>query len=132
VKKESTKKQELFDAKLVLSNIKNGKIKVEKVTMKPFARKIKKDFNLGEGEVESIVLYKEGKGKLLATDDGPTIKACKILGVPVVTAPDFLVRACKKGKISREIALEKLNKLEKYGRYSPRIIEDVKRKIKGD
>ncbi len=130
VEEESTKKPELFDAKLISSHVKNGKIKVKRIHSKAMYEKIMKDFNLGEGEAESIVLCKEGN-EILATDDGPTMKACKILGIATVTAPNFLVRVYKKGRISKGIALEKLNKLEKYGRYSPSIMEDVKKRIEG-
>lgn len=130
VKEESTEKREFFDAKLISSYIEKGRIKVKKVSSKATCEKIRKDFNLGEGEAESIVLCKEEKG-ILATDDWLTIKACRILGIATVTAPNFLVRARKKGAISKEIALEKLNKLEKYGRYSTKIIEDVRKRIEG-
>lgn len=87
---------------------------------------------LGDGEVESIILVKESKGKILATDDGPTIKACKILGIETVSAPIFLVIVYRNGAMKREIAMEKMAKLEKYGRYDPRIIPDVRIRIGGN
>ncbi len=81
VEEEATKKKELLDSKLITTRIESGAIKVEKISLQVLAAKIGKDFNLGEGEVESMVLIKENKGEVLATDDGPTIKACKIIEI---------------------------------------------------
>ncbi len=131
VQEEATKKKDLFDAKLILARIESGVIKVESIYPQGLAVKIKEDFNLGAGEVESIILVKESKGKLLATDDGPTIKACKILGIGTVSAPVFLVRVYRNGGLTKEIAMEKLAKLERYGRYDPKIIQDVRSRIGG-
>ncbi|MEE8358286.1 MAG: hypothetical protein V3R82_02635 [Candidatus Hydrothermarchaeales archaeon] len=132
VEEEATKKKELLDSKLITTRIESGSIKVESISSQSLAAKIKKDFNLGEGEVESIVLIKENKGKVLATDDGPTINACKILEIETISAPVFLVQACRNNEFTKEIAKEKLTKLEKYGRYNPQIIQDVRNRIGGE
>ncbi|MEE8167782.1 MAG: hypothetical protein V3T58_02775 [Candidatus Hydrothermarchaeales archaeon] len=132
VQEEATKKKELFDAKLISARVESGAIKVESISSQGLAMKIKKDFNLGDGEVESIILVKEGKGTLLATDDGPTIKACRILGIGTVSAPVFLVQVYRNGGLTKEVAMEKLAKLERYGRYNPRIIHDIRSRIGGE
>lgn len=129
VEEESTVK-DTFDAKLIRKLIKDGKIRVAKVRAKGGKKKLKDDFNLGEGEA-SALLFAKDKGSPLATDDGPTIKACKILDVKFITAIHFLIRIYKKGFLSKDMALAKLEKLEKYGRYSSRIIDDAYRRIKG-
>ena len=66
----------------------------------------------------------------LATDDGPTIKACKIINIEFITAIHFLIRAYKDNILGEDIAFAKLEKLKKYGRYSSRIIDDTYKKIK--
>jgi len=128
VERESTVKDS-FDAKLIKKLIEDGKIRVAKVRGKGGKKKLKDDFNIGEGEVSALLLAKN-KGSPLATDDGPTIKACKILDVKFTTAIHFLV-GTERGILSKDIALAKLEKLEKYGRYSSRIIDDASRRIKG-
>ncbi len=129
VEVESTVK-DTFDAELIKKLIEDGKIRVEKVKGKRREKKLKDDFSIGEGEVSALLLAKD-KGSPLATDDGPTIKACKILDVRFTTAIHFLIGTYGDGILSKDIALVKLEKLEKYGRYSSRIIDDASRRIKG-
>ena len=130
VRTEATRKKTLFDAKLIENFIEQKIIKVENVKEKGSIEKLKRDFNLAEGEASSLILAKK-KTLILATDDGPAIKAAKILGVDFTTAMDFLVRAHEKKILTKKIALVKLEKLEKYGRYSSRIIEDVSERLMG-
>lgn len=127
VKEETTKKKDIFDSKLIIKLVNENKIKVVK-TDKLKVNKIIKDFNLEKGEAEALMLAK-GKKCLLATDDGPSIKACQILGIKFTTAIHFLIRFHEKGLIDKKMALEKLKSLEKYGRYDYNIIKDAKSKI---
>jgi predicted nucleic acid-binding protein len=129
VEGESTVK-DTFDAKLIKKLIEDGKIRIARVSGKKGKKKLKDDFNIGEGEVSALLLAKD-KSSPLATDDGPTIKACKILDVKFTTAIHFLIGTYENGILSKDMALAKLEKLEKYGRYSSRIIDDASRRIKG-
>ncbi len=128
VKRECSKKQELFDAKLIKRLIEERKIKVEKYNGGKEGKKLGKDFNIEEGEISSLLLAKK-KGWILATDDRLAIKTCKIIHVPFLTTVHFLLRLYQKGVISREIALAKVEVLKKVGRYNPEIIRNVSRKI---
>lgn len=129
VERESTVK-DTFDARLIKKLIEDGKIRVAKVEKEKEKKKLKDDFNIGEGEISALLLAKN-KNFPLATDDGPTIKACKILDVKFTTAIHFLIRTYERNILNKDIALAKLEKLEKYGRYSSRIIDDASRRIKG-
>jgi len=129
VERESTVK-DTFDARLIKKLIEDGKIRVAKVEEEKEKKKLKDDFNIGEGEISALLLAKN-KNFPLATDDGPTIKACKILDVKFTTAIHFLIRTYERNILNKDIALAKLEKLEKYGRYSSRIIDDASRRIKG-
>jgi len=129
VERESTVKN-TFDAKLIKKLIEDGKIKVAKVRGEKEKKKLTVDFNIGEGEASALLLARD-KSSPLATDDRPTIKACKILDVKFTTTIHFLVGIYEKGALSKDMALAKLEKLEKYGRYSSRIIDDTSRRIKG-
>lgn len=129
VERESTVK-DTFDARLIKKLIEDGKIRVAKVEKEKEKKKLKDDFNIGEGEISALLLAKN-KNFSLATDDGPTIKVCKILDVKFTTAIHFLIRTYERNILNKDIALAKLEKLEKYGRYSSRIIDDASRRIKG-
>ena len=86
-------------------------------------------FNIDEGEAESLVLANE-KQCSLATDDGPSIKVCKILGISFVTAIHFLIFFYEKRLIDKDLANEKLRKLEYHGRYGYDIIKDAKSRLR--
>lgn len=124
VKNEATRKKDLFDVQIIRELIEQDIIRIEEVKDRKSIEKLKKDFNIAEGEAASLVLAK-GKGFILATDDGPAIKAAKILGVHFTTAIDFLIRAYEREILTKKIAMSKLDRLSKYGRYTSRIIEDA-------
>ena len=84
------------------------------------------------GEASALWLAKNREIPL-ATDDGLTIKACKIFNIPFLTAIHFLLDIFETGIISdREIALVKVEKLAAFGRYNHRIIESAISRIKGE
>ena len=128
VEKECTRKQELLDAKLIKKLIEEGKVKVEHYHVGKEGKKIEKGFNMGTGEVSSLLLARK-KGWIFATDDKQALKACKVLRVPFLTAIHFLLRLYEKGIISHELVLAKVKTLEKVGRYNPDIIRSVLKKI---
>lgn len=128
VKKEITKK-ESFDAKLIDKLIKEKRIRIEKTSHKK-VNKLTEDFSIEKGEAEALEMA-IAKKCIIATDDGVTIKSCKILNVKFTTAVHFLLRLYEKRVINKEIAQEKLKKLEIYGRYSYDIIKEAKIKLGG-
>ena len=129
VRSECTGK-DLFDAKLISSLIKNGKIKVVRVTKKESAEKLCRDFKIHIGEAEALALALK-RNLPIAVDDLPSIKACKILNHKFTTAIHFLINVSENGKINEDMAFVKLEKLSLYGRYSKRILEDAAKRLKG-
>ncbi len=128
VKAECTAK-DTFDAKLI-SVLFNSR-KIEVVTAdKQFVSKLCRDFKIHIGEAEAIAVALK-KQLPLAVDDLPTMKACKILNIKFATAIHFLVKTTEDGKIDKEMAMIKLEKLSFYGRYSKRIIDDAAKRLKG-
>lgn len=121
--------KDTFDAKLISALINNRKIEVGAAN-KEAVDKLCRDFKIHTGEAEALALALK-KQLPLATDDLPTIKACKILNIKFATAIHFLININEKGRIDREIALVKLEKLSLYGRYNRRIIDDAAKKLKG-
>lgn len=129
IKKETTEKKENFDSKMINRLIKENKIHTEKAD-KEKTMQIMESFNIDKGEAEALELaIKKNIG--IATDDGPTIKTCKILNTNFITALNFLTILYEKKQISKELALEKLKILERYGRYNNEILKDAKEKIGG-
>lgn len=130
VKEEVTAK-DTFDSKLIRSLIKKDNIAIQTVKESPLVEELMKDFNMDRGEASVVVLSKELEADLIATDDGQLIKAAKIMDIPFVTSITFLIRANEKSVLEEDIALEKLKRLEEFGWYKPRILEDAEEKIKG-
>lgn len=118
------------DAELARILMQEGKLEVIQGG-KEATLKLGGDFRLHAGEAEALALA-IALAAPLAVDDGPTIKACKVVGRPFLTAVHFLIHLAGTNRIGRELAMEKLNRLSGYGRYKGRIIEDAVRRIKGD
>lgn len=130
VEKEATVK-ETYDSKLIQKKIKNGKIRVESVEDR-ICEALAEDFNLDKGEASAMGLYKEGKYDLLVTDDGKSIDACKILDIKYTTALNILVRLVEKRKLDKDRGIAKLRRLEDYGWYKSKLIEEAEKSIRGE
>ena len=128
--KEECLFKESLDALLIKTLIAEGKIEVEKAGHQEGVRKLRADFRIEAGEAQALWLGKR-LGVPLAVDDGPTIKACKVLGVQFVTAIHFLINLRARGKLELPLALAKLDALAAYGRYSRKIIEDAAQRLTG-
>ncbi len=130
VEEESTT-VDLPDAKLISRLIKEKRIMVRDVEQgAKDIKRLQKDFNIEDGEASSLWLSSR-LGTIIATDDGLAIRAAKVLGVEFTTALQFLILSYEKGRITRELALAKLEKFEKFGRYHKRIMESAKLKLEG-
>lgn len=130
VELEAVCRPEFLDAKVIIELIKTGKIKVVKIKNPASLKRLQEDFAIAQGEA-SVLLLARQRQAILATDDGQTIKACKVLGVKFVTAIHFLLSVYYKRRISRELALVKLERLKNLGRYNIRIISDAINRIEG-
>jgi len=95
-----------------------------------FWEKGKRDFKIEGGEAEALWLARRLKCPI-AVDDGPTIKACKVIGQRFTTAIHFLLNLTSEKRLELPIASAKLEKLSHYGRYRREIIEDATKRLKG-
>jgi len=129
VEREVLAREELYDARMIKEMLSSGKIEVVKSLGSARLRQIQVDFGLEAGEAAALILAKEGN-QALGTDDGPAIKAAKIIGVPFFTAIHVLLELYQKGRVSREAAMAKLDALQKVGRYNAQILEDARKRIK--
>jgi predicted nucleic acid-binding protein len=119
--------KETDDARVIAALIEEGLIEQQAVTGN--LEQLTGDFRLDIGEAEAILLAR-ASGLPCATDDGPAIRCCKVLGVPFVTAVGFLVGLVESGDVDAERGHELLSKLERFGRYHARILDDAARRIR--
>ena len=88
-----------------------------------------RDFNLHAGEAEAVLLA-QSRSATCGTDDGRAIRCCKVLGITFTTAIGLLVALAETGDVESTLASERLQKLERFGRYHPRILEDAAIRIR--
>lgn len=122
--------KEGIDATLISTLIKEKKISVKKAGYADAIKKIRRDFRIEAGEAEALWLARR-LDCAIAVDDGPTIKACKVIGQRFTTAIHFLLSLASQNRLEKHMALTKLEKLSVYGRYSKKIIEDATQRLKG-
>ncbi len=129
VKAECSSKESV-DALLIMTLVKEKKIEVEKAGNPKAVKKIQRDFRIGPGEAEALWLARKIDCPI-AVDDGPTIKACKVIGQRFTTAIHFLLNLASRNKLEFPMAMAKLEKLSIHGRYKREIIEDATNRLKG-
>jgi hypothetical protein len=130
VKAECSSKESI-DALLISTLIKEKKIEVEKAGNRKAVKKIQRDFRIGPGGAEALWLARRLDCPI-AVDDGPTIKACKVIGQRFTTAIHFLLNLASRNRLEFPMAMAKLEKLSSYGRYKREIVEDAMKRLKGE
>lgn len=110
-----------LDARLIAWAVNEKRISVT-AARRGAVRQLATDFGLGRGEAAAIALAAARETALVATDDKRAINACKVLKISFATAISVLSRMFEKGLLNRQEALEKLESLERHGRYKKEII----------
>ena len=110
------------DAYLLENKINNNLIIIKKIKDKKRVDYTIKEFGLGEGEAEAIVLFLQENADTLATDDHKAINVCKIYRIPFMTALTFVVSASAIKLIAKDEAKEMIKDLGVYGRYKDELI----------
>ncbi len=116
------------DGELISLLIQEAKITVQEAVDAKAIKKLQMDFRIAKAEAEALWLSRKYELPI-AIDDGPGIKASKVLGLRFLTAIHFLLRLLSHNKLSPELAREKLTKLAQIGRYNTRIIEDAMNRL---
>lgn len=129
VKSECLSKEGI-EALLISNLIKEKKIEVKKAGNVSAIKKIQKDFRIEAGEAEALWLTRRLNCPI-AVDDGPTIKACKVMGQRFTTAIHFLLNLVSQKRLELPIAMAKLEKLSYYGRYSREIMGGAINRLRG-
>lgn len=125
VKAETLAKPASYDAQLIDRMLKDGRIHISQKISAINIKTIKEQFRIDIGEAAALFLAKE-KGWVIGIDDGPGIRASKILGIHFVTALHVLLEFFHQEYLNRQSALAKLESLEKVGRYHVQIMEDAR------
>jgi hypothetical protein len=123
--------KEGMDALLISTLIKEKKIDVKEAGSSEAIKKIRMDFRIEGGEAEALWLARR-LACPIAVDDGPTIKACKVINQSFTTAIHFLLNLVTQNKLEPSMAMAKLERLSKYGRYNKKIIENARMRLKGE
>jgi len=115
------------DAVAIAILLENGDIRRD--SMGEGLDSLTRDFNLHAGEAEAVLLAQR-RSAICGTDDGRAIRCCKVLGVSFTTAIGLLVALAEAGELESALASERLQKLQRFGRYHPRILEDAALRIR--
>lgn len=126
---EEITKKDSFENLIIKKEIENGRIKVNPIKER-FYLDILKQFKLDEGEASTFALYDNKKYEGILTDDRELIKLCKINSIPFISAMAMVVMLFTKKIINKDEALEKIEKLQGYGRYSNDVYNYFKNMVK--
>jgi hypothetical protein len=124
--REATAK-DVDDARLIRTLM--GEKLLRRASIKSGGAEFARDFRLGPGEAGTIALARE-MGAIAGADDGPAIRCLKVLGLPFTSATALLVALVEVGEVTPDLGIELLDKLERFGRSPPRILEDAARRIR--
>lgn len=102
---------------------------IKRVAAPAGAATLMRDFRIDRGEAETIAVARE-MGAICATDDGPAIRCCRALGISFTSAIGLLAAMTEAEVVEPTLALELLGKLQRFGRYDARILDDVARRIR--
>ena len=127
VRHEALAKPQVYDAQLIARMVQEEVLHVSEAGPSAGVKAIRKQFRLAEGEAAALWLAKE-KRCALGIDDGPGIRAAKILGVPFVTALHIVIGLSEQGRLDKASALAKLDSLGVWGRYGAQLIGDARSK----
>ena len=122
-------KKDSFENLIIKKEIDKGRIKVESIETKQYLDIIKQ-FKIDEGEASAFALCVNKKYEGILTDDKELIKLCKIEGIKFASAMAIAVTLFRKKIINKNEALEKMEKLQGYGRYSDEIYDYFIKQVK--
>ena len=125
VRDEALAKPQAYDAQIIDRMIKGGSIQISGERTAEGIKRMREQFRIDAGEAAALYLAKEKKWTI-GIDDGPGIRAAKVLEVPFVTAIHVLIELYDHGLFNSQLALAKLESLEMWGRYHVQIIEDAR------
>ncbi len=118
------KEKKYSDAFLVEKLVKRKLIKVKEVKNKTLIKKAN-DFNIFDGEAESIALYWQKNADFLATDDDNVRKKKEILEINIVGTPSIILQLFTKRAINKDKTIYSINKLRSIGWFNSTVLDSI-------
>lgn len=112
------------DVPIILELIKQKKIIITKARDKSLIKKVNQ-FNVQDGEAETIVLYWQEKADLIATDDDNVRKKKTLLNIKIIGTPAIVVELYKKKMISKDKLEQGVSELRKIGWFSNTVLDKI-------
>ena len=116
---------------IIKALIEDSRIRIQHLKRTPEISRLMTDFSLHRGEAEAVHLAFQLEGFVI-TDDRNAMRLCRLLKVPFLTAIAVLVRLYEKGGFDQTMALAKLERLKRFGRYRKEIVAEARKQIQGD
>ncbi|MDD5616845.1 MAG: hypothetical protein PHH85_11675 [Candidatus Methanoperedens sp.] len=116
------------DALIIEQEIKGNLIKIKKVLDKKKVDNLRL-FGLHQGEAEAVALYFQENAQFLATDDDTCRRNRIMLGINIVGSPAIIIMLFRKGRISREKAIDCVSVLETIGWFDENVMHEMNRQI---
>ena len=126
---EEILKKDSFENLIIKKEVEKGRIKIEDIETKFFSGIINQ-FKLDEGEASAFALCKSKNYAGILTDDKELIKLCKIESIKFSSAMAIVVMLFREKIISKSEAMEKIENLQGYGRYSKEVYDYFKEMVR--
>lgn len=116
------------DALIIEREIKGNLIKIKKVINRKKVDDLRL-FGLHYGEAEAVALYFQENARFLATDDDTCRRNRIMLGINIIGTPAIVIMLFRKGRISREKAIDCVSVLDTIGWFDENVIHEMNRQI---
>jgi len=112
------------EAMMIKELAEKNKIKVKKINNKILINKANQ-YNIQRGEAESVSLYWQDEGDLLATDDDNVRKKGVVLNLNIIGTPAIIFKLYKDNIIDKKKFRESISQLRKIGWFSNAVLDKV-------
>ncbi len=130
VEEETVVGQEGYDARLIAKCIEEKRIVVERAPSEKIHQALR-EFHMDLGEAAAYALFNLRKHSALMTDDGELIKLCRLQGIEFMGALAIVLALFSKKVIAKEEALNKMEQLRHFGRYSKEVYNYYTTQVQG-
>ena len=124
------KNKKFIDALLTERLVKEGAIKIKKVENNKLVKKLIRDFNLGIGEAETLVLILNKQCEVIGTDNKQGRKSAMIYDLKLVGSIDLVMSLYILKLIDKDKAITALKKLKEFGWFQDYLIDNALGEVK--
>ena len=124
------KDKKFADALLTEKLVKDKRIHTKKAASNILIKKLVQDFNLGDGEAETLALAINKECDVIVTDNKQGRKTALIYGLNLAGSIEVVVSLYKLKLIDKEKAIGGLKKLREFGWFHDYLIDNALEEIK--